>query len=251
MPDSHKRTVQTEFERAAECFARRTAGRFDVLEVPSFARVQPGAVVAEVGAGTGNFLGLFSDIAARLIAVDLTPGMLAQARDRNGRIEAVVADGARLPLRSTSIDLIAIAQTLHHIWEPLVVLKEMRRTMKADGSLVIVDQVAPESYEQAAAMNELETIRDPSHAVSRPPSAFRILANSAGLEVVDLRLAEVTQRFSEWMWPDEFPPERIAAVQEFIERHGGRTGMSWKRVGDDWVYVRTRIMMLAKRAGGT
>jgi ubiquinone/menaquinone biosynthesis C-methylase UbiE len=244
---THKETVQTEFSRAAGTFGRRTAGRFDALGVPEFSRVEHGAVVVEVGAGTGNFLRLFAEIASRLIGVDLTHEMLAQAPAHAPAIEAVVADGGRLPLKSDSIDLVASAQGFHHIPEPLHILKEMKRVMAPSGRVLIVDQTAPESFEQAAAMNELEVVRDSSHAASRPPSAFRILMSAAGLEIVDEKVVEVTERLSGWMWPDEFPAERIEAVRDFIERRGETTGMNWRREGDDWVYTRRRIMMLAER----
>ena len=247
MPDLHRKAVQAEFERAAETFGRRTAGRFDALGVPEFSRVERGAVVVEVGAGTGNFLKLFAGFASRLIAVDLTHRMLAQARAQTPAIDSVVADGARLPLESRSIDLVASAQSFHHIPEPLHILKEMKRVMAPRGRVLIVDQTAPESFEQAAAMNELEIVRDPSHAASRPPSAFRILMTAAGLEIVDEKVVEVTERLSGWMWPDEFPAERIAAVRDFIERKGESTGMNWRREGDDWVYTRQRIMLLAEQ----
>jgi ubiquinone/menaquinone biosynthesis C-methylase UbiE len=245
--DTHKRAVQAEFERAAQTFGRRTAGRFDALGVPAFSRVEPSSVVAEVGAGTGNFLKLFAGVASRLIAIDLTHAMLARARVDTPSIELLVADGARLPLASGSVDLVASAQAFHHIHDPLRALNEMARVMAPEGRLLIVDQTAPESFEQAAAMNDLEIIRDPSHAASRPPSAFRILVGASGLDIVDEKLVEVTDRLSGWMWADEFPGERIEAVRDFIERRGDATGMDWRQVNDDWVFTRHRIMLLAER----
>jgi ubiquinone/menaquinone biosynthesis C-methylase UbiE len=243
----HQKAVQAEFERTAEAFGRRTAGRFDDLGVTAFSRVEPGSVVAEVGAGTGNFLKLFAEVASRLIAVDLTHAMLVQARAQTPTIEALVADGALLPLKSRSVDLVASAQTFHHIRDPLRILKEMKRVMTPRGRLLILDQVAPESFEQAAAMNELEVIRDPTHAASRPPSAFRILVGAIGLDITDEKIVDVEHRLSAWMWPEEFPPQRMSAVRDFIERRGMSTGMNWRREDDDWVYTRQRMMLLAER----
>lgn len=137
---SNRALVNSEFERAAATFGERTAGRFDRLDVGRFSRVKEGALVAEVGAGTGNFLALFAGVAARRVAVDLTEGMLRVARERDPRIDVVVADGARLPLASRSIDLVASAQALHHISEPLPVVKEMRRTVAPGGHVLIIDQ---------------------------------------------------------------------------------------------------------------
>jgi SAM-dependent methyltransferase len=244
----HREVLQAEFERAARDFDQRTRGRFDHLGVVDFVRLRGGESVAEIGAGTGNFLSLFSDRAARLIAVDLTAGMLKEARRRIDGVELAVADGAKLPLRTGSIDVVTSAQVLHHIFRPVPFLKEMRRVAAPRGRILIVDHVAPESYEQAMMMNELERVRDPSHAASRPPSAFRIMARSAGLELVDERVVSSRSRLSEWMWPGEFPPERIEAVRRFIDRHGDSTGMEFERDKGDYAFTRRRIMLLAKRA---
>lgn len=244
----HRQILQSEFERAAGNFVARTKGRFDDLGVVDFSRVAPHQTVLEVGAGTGNFLQLFGGSAKQLVALDLTHGMLLEARRQFPNMHLVEADGARLPLPSRSVDLVATAQALHHIWEPLGILKEMRRVMKSDGRLLIVDQVATERYEEVVAMNALEVIRDPSHAASRPPSAMRMLVRAAGLEIVDERIVEGEQRMSRWMWPGEFPEERIEKVTRYIDEHGHETGMDFRRHGDDYVFTRRRMMLLARRA---
>jgi SAM-dependent methyltransferase len=239
--------VVDEFTRAATGFAERTKGRFDELDVVRFSRVSHADVIAEVGAGTGHFLSLFDAVAAALVAVDLTPAMLQQARRDHRQISAVVGDGAHLPLRSSSVTLVASAQMLHHVWEPLPILNEMRRVVASGGSVLIVDQVAPEKFEQAVAMTELERIRDPSHASSRPPSAFRVLVQAAGMEIIDERIVEGRSRFSKWMWPGEFPKDRIEQVRSFIESRGAETGMDFESEDDDISFTRRRIMLLATK----
>jgi len=242
-----RKTLQDEFDRVAAVYAERTKGRFDAMDVVSFSRVAPDESVAEVGAGTGNFLALFKDVSARRIAVDLTKGMLDEARRRDPSLELIQTDGARLPLRSGSVDLVASAQTLHHILKPLPVLMEMRRVAGADGRVLIVDQLATERYEEMAFMNELEALRDPSHASSRPPSALRMLVLSAGLEIVDERIHEERERLSEWMPAGEFPEARIERVREFVAKFGPETGMEFEPDGDDFIFTRRRLMLLAHR----
>ncbi len=242
-----RRILNEEFERAAEGFARRTEGRFDQMGVPLFSRVAPNETVLEVGAGAGTFLSLFEGSAARLIGVDLTEAMLEQARARHPSQKLVVADGFKLPFRSRSIDLVTSAQALHHVFKPVPFVSEMRRVCAQGGRVLIVDQLAPESYEQIAFMNELETLRDPSHAASRPPSAFRSIVMAAGLEVIDEKIFEDRSRFSRWMWPGEFPEERIERVRDFVARFGPETGMGFEPDGDDWTFTRRRIMLLARR----
>jgi SAM-dependent methyltransferase len=242
----HRRAIQEEFGRAAAGFAERTRGRFDDLNVVEFSRVSPVESVCEVGAGTGNFLSLFSGHAGWLIAADLTPGMLHEARHRFRDVALVCSDGFRLPFRSRSIDLVTSAQTLHHIYKPVPFVREMARVVRPGGRVLVVDQVAPENLEKATIRHQLDVLRDPSHAASRPASAFRIVMRAAGLRIIDERIVESRARLSGWMWPGEFPEERIAAVRDFIERYGDQTGMDWERDGDDWTYARHRIMLLAR-----
>jgi ubiquinone/menaquinone biosynthesis C-methylase UbiE len=249
-PDAqeHGRALASEFDRAASSFAKRTKGRFDDMDVVAFSRVRAADTVVEVGAGTGNFLSLFAPAAARLVALDITPGMLMQARKHHGGLHLVAGDGLRLPLASASVELAASAQTLHHVIEPVPFLMELRRIVARRGRVLVVDQVATERFEEIAAMNELERLRDPSHAASRPPSAFRIMLSAAGLRIIDERVVTSRSRLSEWMWPGEYPPERIDAVAAFIARRGVETGMGFERDADDWVFQRPRIMLLAERA---
>ena len=219
------------------------------MDVVSFSRVEPGASVAEVGAGTGNFLALFDGVAGRQIAIDLTHAMLAQAVKGHPHFGAVIADGARLPLRSRSIDLVTSAQTLHHIHAPIPVIQEMRRVVTPGGRVLIVDQVAPERVEESQMMNHLDHLRDPSHAACRPPSAFRIMVAAAGLEIEDESLHESDDLLSNWMSPEEFPEHRIAEVKTYLEVHHAEVGMSFRREGNDWAFTRRRIMVLARRPG--
>jgi SAM-dependent methyltransferase len=238
--------IAREFARAAAGFTARTQGRFDNLDVVQFARLSGDETLLEVGVGAGEFLSRFEGLAGCLVGADITLEMLLAARSRHPVLELVLADGARLPLADGSIDLAASAQMLHHVRRPVPIVAEMMRVVATSGRVLIVDQVASERYEEAIAMTELETIRDPSHASSRPPSALRMIVRAAGLEIIDERIVSGPQRLSEWMWPGEFPEERIEAVRDFIARHGDATGMEFTREGDDWAFTRRRMMVLAK-----
>jgi ubiquinone/menaquinone biosynthesis C-methylase UbiE len=247
LTSGHQETVRSEFDRAASAFAERTAGRFDSLNIVEFARAKPGQTVLEVGAGTGNFLSLFGSVTENLVALDLTPAMLEQAALKHPQLKLVLGDAFKLPLRTGSIDLGATAQAIHHIWKPVDVLKELRRVVAPKGRVLVVDSVATERFEEVEAMNELDRIRDPSHAAFRSPSTMKVIVEAAGLRVIDEHLNEEYQTLSNWMWPEEFPQERIDRVREFIETRGYETGLGFERVGDDFRFMRRRMMLLAER----
>lgn len=216
------------------------------MDVLGFSEVEPGASVAEIGTGTGNFLALFSGVASLLVGVDLTPSMLLQARQVHGMTALLVADGANLPLKDEAFSIVACAQMLHHVPEPVPLLREMGRVAK--GNVLVVDQVSTEDPVEIAAMNELELLRDPSHAASRPPSEFRRLLADAGLEISKEKELEMSDTFSNWMTWEEFPHERIEKVLRFIEERGQETGMDFREEGAELVFTRRRMMFLAHSA---
>lgn len=199
----------------------------------------------EVGAGTGNFLSLFSPFAGRLVACDLTPGMLRVARERNPGMLLAGGDGARLPFADESFDLVTSAHAMHHIPEPVPVLREMRRIAKENGRVLVVDLAAPDDPAEAARADEVMTIRDPSHATSLTVGALREAIMDAGLTIIDHRVLDRRGLVSNWMWSGEFPEDRIAAVHDYVQDHWSELGMDLQPEGDDFTYRDRRMMFLA------
>jgi ubiquinone/menaquinone biosynthesis C-methylase UbiE len=245
--NSHTEAVRSEFTRTAPVVTQRTKRRFDDMNIVPFSRLRSGGSVLEAGVGTGVFLGLFEDVARLLVGVDVTEAMLVEARRSNPGLVLVGGDGRRLPLRSQTVDLATTAQTLHHVPEPLPFIEELRRVVRAEGFVLVVDQVATERYEETLLMNKLEAIRDPSHAASRSPSTMRSLILSAGLKIVDEKFVEERSTFESWMPPQEFPSDRIAETRSFIDRFGSETGMDFRKEGNELAFTRRRMAILARR----
>lgn len=249
MPDrEHQDVVRAEFDRTAAAFADRSAGRYEAMNVVEFSQVRPDSIVLEVGSGTGSFLALFDEVAALSIGIDLSYGMLEEARRRHPDHHVIQAQGEALPIGSGAVDLASCAQMLHHVWDPLPLVKEMRRAAGPEGKILIVDQIATERFEEAIRMSQLESVRDPSHASSRPRSGYLTMVRAAGLEVLDERTHEERTSLSKWMWAAEFDRERIDATRNFIERHGHETGMEFEREANDFTFTRRRLMILAERS---
>jgi ubiquinone/menaquinone biosynthesis C-methylase UbiE len=242
-----ERTVRDEFSRTAEPFNRRTRDRYARLGAVEFARGTSGDRVLEVGAGGGGFLKHFRGLASVAVAYDLTPAMLEVARRDHPWMLCAVGDGASTPFLDGTFDLVASALAVHHMAEPLPVLREMARVTR--DRVLLVDQVASEDPAEAASQTELEQVRDPSHAASRPASVYRELITAAGLQVVDERTDETQATLSTWASPDEFPEERVRAVWEFVERRGDTTGLDFRRAGSDWTYTRRTLLLLARVSG--
>src|SRR5215472_7416278 len=122
------------YEAAAGLQARIAAELLERLELFRFA---PG-VVLDLGSGTGRVTPELKRRypRARVIALDLAPGMLREARRHQRpwrRFARVCGDALRLPLRDGSVDLI-FSNLMLQWCEPLAAaLTEVRRVLKPSG----------------------------------------------------------------------------------------------------------------------
>jgi 2-polyprenyl-3-methyl-5-hydroxy-6-metoxy-1,4-benzoquinol methylase len=95
----------------------------------------------DVGCGTGAFARLLAARAARVDAIDLSPAMIAAARDRSSteaNITFEVADVLAHPLGRERYAVIASIATLHHM--PLEqVLPRLTEALAPGGTLVVLD----------------------------------------------------------------------------------------------------------------
>src|SRR5215469_3057215 len=122
------------YEAAAGLQARSAAELLERLELFRFA---PG-VVLDLGSGTGRVTRELKRRYPRayVIALDLSPGMLREARRHQRpwrRFARVCGDALRLPLRDASVDLI-FSNLMLQWCEPLpAALTEVRRVLKPSG----------------------------------------------------------------------------------------------------------------------
>lgn len=140
----------------------------------------------EVAVGTGLNLPHYRD-GARLTAVELSPGMLAMARDKvaaGGRpVALAVADGHRLPFADASFDAVVCTFSLCGFADPARGIAEMIRVLRGGGSLLLADHVAAANPVIRVAQRLLEAVTIPlegEHFTRRP----RLVVERAGLEIV-------------------------------------------------------------------
>lgn len=106
-------------------------------------KLGPGAVVADVGMGTGFMTEGLLKAGAKVIGVDNSPAMLKEAADRfrwaGDRLELREGSVQSLPVETGTLDGVFGNMILHHAPEPAVAVKEFARVLKPGGKLVITD----------------------------------------------------------------------------------------------------------------
>jgi ubiquinone/menaquinone biosynthesis C-methylase UbiE/DNA-binding transcriptional ArsR family regulator len=109
----------------------------------------------DAGTGTGRMLELLAPHARRAMGIDVSPEMLAIARDRLARenlpqVQVRLGDIYRLPFsagtRDSGFDAVLFHQVLHYLDDPGAAVSEAARVMRPGGRLAIAD-FAPHGLE--------------------------------------------------------------------------------------------------------
>jgi SAM-dependent methyltransferase len=148
------------------------------------ARVLPGMKVLDVACGPGIVACAVALQAAHVTGIDLTPAMIAQARERQqnlklDNIDWHVGDATRLPYADGTFNIVLTRYSFHHMPDPAAALREMKRVCRKGGRIVVID--ATPSQETQAAYDRMETLRDRSHASALTLDQLRTLGREARL----------------------------------------------------------------------
>jgi SAM-dependent methyltransferase len=232
---AHRDVTRREFARQAPSFER--AGSIfraqDILEwIAAHVPVTPADVVLDVAGGTGQLARHLARRAAFAVVVDLTAEMLKtgarSARDAGDRaVVFVEGDATRLPFASEQFDVVVCRFALHHVDDVGAAGREMARVCREGGNVAVIDMVV-EPGDVGDRHNELERLRDPSHASAlREDELVAVLAD-AGLDASVV--AERHQDLPVVAWLDQAAPgaaerERVLAALRAEADGGEPTGL--------------------------
>lgn len=106
--------------------------------------LSPGHVFADIGCGPGSFTFPASSIVGargKVYAIDTQEEMLSILRKRNPPSNCVIlkSEENRIPLEDSSVDLALLGYMLHEAEDKNVFLKEVRRILKGEGILLVLD----------------------------------------------------------------------------------------------------------------
>lgn len=103
-----------------------------------------GPLVLEVGVGTGKNVRFYPS-GARIMGIDLSPGMLDRAQKRVGAmgldVELTEMDVQELQFPDQSFDTLFATFVFCSVPNPILGLKELRRVCKPEGRLILLEHV--------------------------------------------------------------------------------------------------------------
>jgi len=115
-------------------------------------------VVADLGCGTGPVAEALARFVRRVIAVDDSVAMLDAARERLASVRNVDlrrGELESLPLDDSVVDAATLVLVLHHVADPVAVLRETARILRHGGKLLIVDMLPHEREEYRREMGHV------------------------------------------------------------------------------------------------
>ncbi len=111
----------------------------------------------EVGCGTGRNLPLYP-ASVRVVGVDPARDSLLRARRRASAIPLVQAEAEALPFRSAAFDTVVSSLAFCSVVDPARALGEVRRVMRSDGTLVMLEHVRSTRAWKAALQDRLQPL---------------------------------------------------------------------------------------------
>lgn len=187
------------------------------------ARLTGNERVLDIATGPGYIAEAFARAAREVVGVDLTDAMLAIARERTTErgvpnVSFRAADAQNLPFENGAFDVVVCRLALHHLQNPLEVLREMARVCRAGGTVLVEDIYASEFPERSAYQDRWEILRDPSHVRTLPISELLRLFGKAGLETDSVTTADdLTPEVERWLATTKASAERAAEVRRLLE----------------------------------
>ena len=201
MPTSSKATTQTRrhWDRKARFYDRLTAPVEHMMGLSEgrawvFGRVLGGRVL-EVGAGTGKNFRYYPE-GARVVATDLSSGMLARAIEKSGslsaRVRFVVTDAEDLAFKDGVFDRVVVTCVFCSVPDPVRGLREVRRVLRPGGEAILLEHMRP-----GGILGKLFDILDPIMSRLMGPHINRPTVDN--VKKAGLLPAEERNVFSDWV----------------------------------------------------
>lgn len=116
-------------------------------EILQALQLEPGMAIADIGSGTGLYVGAFSQAVGdqgKVYAVDLSPNFIKHLRQRVkdeelSNTEVVFCTDRDVNLQPNSVDRVFICDVYHHFEYPESSLASIRAALRPGGQLILID----------------------------------------------------------------------------------------------------------------
>lgn len=201
-----KQDVSRQFGRNARNYANSQghARGNDLGMVVGLLKAEETMTVLDVATGAGHTACAVAPLVASVVAVDLACEMVAETRELAsqkalGNVEALVMDVEALAFDDGSFDAVTCRIAPHHFLDIEKAVAEISRVLNIGGIFVLEDSISPASSRLDRFINEVETLRDPTHVRSYTKAQWKEMLEAAGFRVEMTRKYRKTHNIAQWM----------------------------------------------------
>ncbi len=201
-----KQDVSRQFGKNAHNYATSAghARGSDLAMVVDQLKAEESMTVLDVATGAGHTACAVAPLVKHVVAVDLASEMVAETKGLASakaldNVDALVMDVEALAFADESFDAVTCRIAPHHFLDIEKAVSEIARVIKQGGVFVLEDSISPASSRLDRFINEVETLRDPTHVRSYTKAQWKDMLESAGFRVEMTRKYRKTHNIAQWM----------------------------------------------------
>ena len=248
-PASHQRPERG----AVDDNALRVAAGDPLGALVEAAALGGGERMLDLGTSTGHVALALAPRAGLVLALDSAPGAVREVRRLAGarglrNVFPVLAESDPLPCPDESLDLVVCRYAAHHLPDLPGALWEVGRVLRPGGRLLVVDTIAPEDRALDEFLNEIEALRDPSHAHDYRLSEWQRALEKLGFRYELLSRWELRFDFADWVAHAGTPPENVARLEALFDAAPAEAAEAFRIAGPARSFCLPTALVLGTRS---
>jgi len=219
--DNHHQTlVAGQFGARARDYLASTSHAMgeDLDRMAEIIGTRPPGTVLDLGCGAGHVAFRLAALSQQVMACDLSDEMLAvvQAESQRRGLHNIVTQAGTaeaLPFVDASFDWVVSRYSAHHWTDIAAALTEMRRVLRPNGVLLLMDVLSPGTPLPDSWLQCLELLRDASHVRDYSLAEWQALLAQAGFRTNRIQTFRLPLAFGPWIERMGTPSTHVSAIR--------------------------------------
>jgi ubiquinone/menaquinone biosynthesis C-methylase UbiE len=249
---NHTSKVGQQFGAVAEAYlsSRVHSQGADLEAVVERLKQKPLRRVLDLGCGAGHLSFASAPFSETVVAYDLSPEMIEivdrEARQRkHNNLSVQRGQVEELPFEDRTFDWVVTRYSAHHWNDVRRALREARRVLKPDGTLIIIDVCAPEDPLLDTHLQTVELLRDGSHVRNYSLSNWNSMLVEAEFQISNHSIWKLPLDFKAWVERMNTPVLLVDAIQALM-RNAPQEVRNHFQIAQDGSFVLESVLIEAR-----
>jgi len=241
----------SQFSKTAQAYLESAghASGADLQALVAHARPTGQERFLDVGTNVGHTLRALAAQVRFAVGADVASDALRLNRSvttaRN--VAFVEADTVALPFADGSFELVTCRLAAHHFRDAPAGYRELARVLAPGGTLLLIDNYAPDDPALDVWINDLERLRDASHVRERTLAEELALLDASGLRTEVLGHFRTALRTEEWLARSQTPADRAALVRQTLATASPEARETFRIAPDGSAFEVPKALIAARR----